>query len=905
MAGLLLAGWAMAGQNSATAQEDTSPLHPVFPLLDVNGENVLDSGLPVSTIHTCGTCHNTEFIATHSFHTDVGLASLSQGKTLENGHTWDLSNGMFGDWNAITYRYLSPVTDTILDLTTPEWVRIFGVRHVGGGPATLSRDGTPLIGLEAEADNPETTVWGVDEDLTVWEWTSSGTVEMNCFLCHTANPDNSARIEALQNGEFAWASTATLLKSGVVQKDETGWQWQAEAFDAEGNVQLDLLGLQDPTSQNCGQCHGAVHTDAQDPLILERVCDVENTTDWTTLTTGQIISPQRMSISGLNLADKTELTRSFDVHAERVLECVNCHYSLNNPIYYTEDADSQPDHLKFDPRRLDFGEYLQNPSHQFATGENVVNPTAAYSMRTCETCHTIDTHDWLPYQERHAQALACESCHIPTAYGPALQALDWTVLTPGDLPQTECRGLADNDGAGSNALLEGYNPVLLPREDADGDVKLAPHNLITSWYWVYGEGDATRPVPLRYLETVFFGSVDSEIYTPTVLGIFDADQDGTLTADELTIDTSEKENFIAAQLTESGLNNPRIVGEIVPYSLHHSVTHDQWATRDCQACHTGDSRVTEIFVLSENIPAEVMPTFLNTSRTRLSGDVEIQDGKLIYQPDTISDEVNVYILGHHSVPLVDWAGLVIVLGTMFGVVTHSTLRYLAARKRPANHQPLKRVYMYTFYERQWHWLQTGVILGLIFTGLIIHKPDIFGMFSFRYTVQVHNVLAAILIINAFLAAFYHFASGDIQQYLPQPRGLLYQPYRQAVYYLRGIFRGDPHPFNKSPNRKLNPLQQITYLVILNFLLPLQIITGALMWGAQHYPDIAEQAGGLPFLAPIHTLCSWLFVSFIVMHVYLTTTGHTPLAGIQAMIMGWDHITIPDGDTDTVTKTEAI
>ncbi len=56
--------------------------------------------------------------------------------------------------------------------------------------------------------------------------------------------------------------------------------------------------------------------------------------------------------------------------------------------------------------------------------------------------------------------------------------------------------------------------------------------------------------------------------------------------------------------------------------------------------------------------------------------------------------------------------------------------------------------MYTVYERFWHWLQTFTIVGLIFTGLIIHKPAIFGIFAFKGVVQIHNVLAVILVINA-------------------------------------------------------------------------------------------------------------------------------------------------------------
>ncbi len=97
---------------------------------------------------------------------------------------------------------------------------------------------------------------------------------------------------------------------------------------------------------------------------------------------------------------------------------------------------------------------------------------------------------------------------------------------------------------------------------------------------------------------------------------------------------------------------------------------------------------------------------------------------------------------------------------------------------------------------------------------------------------------------------------------------------------------------------MNPLQQMTYFGLLNVLLPLQIITGALMWGVQRWPETAMRLGGLPGLAPFHTLIAWLFASFIVMHVYLTTTGHTVTANIRAMIMGWDEVEVPGQDPET-------
>ena len=113
--------------------------------------------------------------------------------------------------------------------------------------------------------------------------------------------------------------------------------------------------------------------------------------------------------------------------------------------------------------------------------------------------------------------------------------------------------------------------------------------------------------------------------------------------------------------------------------------------------------------------------------------------------------------------------------------------------------------------------------------------------------------------------------------------------RQTRYYLSGIFKGEAHPFEKRPDDRMNPIQKLTYFGILNVLLPLQIVTGALIWGAQYQPEFVALLGGLPLLAPLHVLTAWLFATFIVGHVYLTTTGSTPMEGIHAMLTGIEDV----------------
>lgn len=824
-------------------------MHPSFPLLDSNGDNVLNTGNAISTTNTCGGCHDTDYISTHSFHTSVGYDELVTAGSTATGRAWDTSPGLYGRWNPMVYRYLSPAGDEKVDLTTEEWIQLFGARHVGGGPAENNR--------------------------------GDDAVEMNCFLCHIKEPNNDARISALRSGSFAWANTATLLGTDIVEQSGNRFNYNNNAFEQNGDVKSSFLTPQDPTNANCGQCHGLVHADRNTPLVTS-TCEPNY---WMTETTGQIISPQRISESGLNVANKEELSRSWDVHAERVVDCTDCHFSINNPIYYQESDETRPSHLTFTPRRQSISDYLYRPSHEFARGISSYDdlaPELQGSMRRCESCHDSEqTHAWLPYNSRHMQAMTCESCHIPQLYAPTRRVMDWTMITPAGEPRLECRGF-DGEPKDVRTLITGYEPVLLPRNELDGSTRLAPYNMVTFWFWTTGHPE--RPVRLQDLQAAI---TPNGAYHPDILKIFDADGDGDLSKIELVLNSDEKINLIKSRLESLGLSNLKISGEIQPFAIHHNVTRGEWITRDCESCHNGDSKLTKNFLLAEHVPNAPLPTVVGDANINRSGKIYLKNDQLFYKENVY--KAGFFIIGHDKVLAVQLIGAASVLLVLFGIIIHGALRIISTKKRRTELGPKKTVYMYALYERFWHWLQATAIIGLIFTGLIIHAPDIFGVISFAAAVYIHNVLALILLVNAFLAVFYHFASGAIRRYLPEPKGFFSQAVDQATYYLTGIFKGEEHPFEKKPDMRLNPLQKITYLIILNILLPLQIITGALIWGAQHFPEFLHEIGGLGFLVPVHSLIAWFFAAFLIMHIYLTTTGYTPMAAIRAMIVGWEDI----------------
>jgi thiosulfate reductase cytochrome b subunit len=420
---------------------------------------------------------------------------------------------------------------------------------------------------------------------------------------------------------------------------------------------------------------------------------------------------------------------------------------------------------------------------------------------------------------------------------------------------------------------------MLVRENVGGEAKLAPFNLISSWYWTAGP-ESERIEAERLVEALY--------------------SNGELHADLAKL--SDKDALAAAvqqRLEASGFEYVALKGDITPYPISHNVVNGRWATRDCRTCHGADSVLGASFTLSDDLPGGLMPAWIDQSGTGPGGRIAAIGGGAVFTPST--SEAGYYVLGLDGIDLVDLAGLLMFLGIVGGVSVHGFVRFVANRRWGAPERPTKRVKLYDAYDRIWHWLQAGSILMLLFTGLVIHKPHFFGMFSFAYVVQVHNVLGFILLINAALALFYTLASGTIKRFFPDPESFFARTFEQAMFYTRGIFAGEEHPMQKTPGNRLNPLQQATYLAIINILLPAQVITGFLMWGMQYWPQLATALGGLPVLAPLHTFLAWAFATFIVMHIYLTTTGETPLSGIKSMVTGWEDVEIHENSSKSSEK----
>ena len=193
------------------------------------------------------------------------------------------------------------------------------------------------------------------------------------------------------------------------------------------------------------------------------------------------------------------------------------------------------------------------------------------------------------------------------------------------------------------------------------------------------------------------------------------------------------------------------------------------------------------------------------------------------------------------------------------------------------------IYLYTRYERLWHWLQAAAIILLLLTGFEIHGS--YALFGFEAAVAVHNFVGLAWLIAFAFFVFWIFTTGEWRQYIPTTKKLL----SVARYYGYGIFRGEAHPVPKRIDAKHNPLQRLTYLGLAAFLLPFQMVTGFLYWGYNAWASWGVNGLSLGVLAVLHTLGAFSILTFLVIHVYMTTTGHSLSAHVRAMVSGWEEV----------------
>lgn len=198
-----------------------------------------------------------------------------------------------------------------------------------------------------------------------------------------------------------------------------------------------------------------------------------------------------------------------------------------------------------------------------------------------------------------------------------------------------------------------------------------------------------------------------------------------------------------------------------------------------------------------------------------------------------------------------------------------------------------RLYLYPKWIRLWHLLNAILCLVLIITGVSMQfsSPNV-KLVSFDAAVAFHNIAGIVLTISYFFFFFGNIATINGKYYQIEFRTLWQRMIKQIHYYTIGIFRKEKAPFPVTMDSKFNPLQQISYVVIMYLFIPVVFITG---W-ALLYPDTIPASiltwSGLHFTDFLHILSGFIISVFLIIHIYFCTIGKTPSSNFKSMVNGY-------------------
>ncbi|MFI5399929.1 MAG: Ni/Fe-hydrogenase, b-type cytochrome subunit [SAR324 cluster bacterium] len=191
---------------------------------------------------------------------------------------------------------------------------------------------------------------------------------------------------------------------------------------------------------------------------------------------------------------------------------------------------------------------------------------------------------------------------------------------------------------------------------------------------------------------------------------------------------------------------------------------------------------------------------------------------------------------------------------------------------------LRRVYVWEFPVRLFHWINVLCLFTLAGTGLLIGSPlalmnsgEAWAGYWFGWLRFIHFTAAYLLLANLLLRLYWAWAGNPYarwKEYLP----VTGQDWRDLVKTLRVYLLIDRWPGDARAGH--NRLQGLTYLAI-TVLTFFMVFTGFGMYSAMSaawipkaFAWVVPLMGGDLVVRRWHHMALWAFVVFLVIHIYL-------------------------------------
>jgi thiosulfate reductase cytochrome b subunit len=199
------------------------------------------------------------------------------------------------------------------------------------------------------------------------------------------------------------------------------------------------------------------------------------------------------------------------------------------------------------------------------------------------------------------------------------------------------------------------------------------------------------------------------------------------------------------------------------------------------------------------------------------------------------------------------------------------------------------MYLYPLWIRLWHFINAILIMILIITGAAMQFADADHPLltaGFAGSARVHDVAAIILIISYIAFVTGNIITGNSKYYRISKKNLFSNMSKQLKYFLCGMFRKEKQPFPVTMDNKFNPLEKVTYMLIMYVVLPLLILSGIVML----FPDmtiIRIFGKGTYIITDIlHIILGFMVSLFLIIHIYCCTIGPKPGSLFRGIISGY-------------------
>jgi len=198
-----------------------------------------------------------------------------------------------------------------------------------------------------------------------------------------------------------------------------------------------------------------------------------------------------------------------------------------------------------------------------------------------------------------------------------------------------------------------------------------------------------------------------------------------------------------------------------------------------------------------------------------------------------------------------------------------------------------KIYFCPVWLRIWHGINALGILILIITGINMqYSNPKFELINFQFTVNLHNIAGILVALNYLLFFTGNILTSNKKYYRLKLKGLLKRLTLQIGYYTSGLFKHEQPPFPLSEKRKFNPMQKVSYLIVMYFFVPGLIITGLGLLFPETIIENVYSVSGIFLTAIFHASLGFLVSIFLIVHLYVASIGKNPLNNFKSILNGY-------------------